>query len=282
MSDDDMNDSDSTDAIATAREGTAAVGELIKAAGDSDEAKTAARNLGKTAVTITETVNNCLLPLAAVNFAVEKARQYFVNKFADDMAEKTKDIPSENIIEPKPSIAGPALQGLAFSLDEDELKNLYLTLLASAMDDRSADNAHPAYVEVLKQLTPEEAQILSLHLEEHSSYYMARIMLELEEGGTRVLQRYLLKLETGGEPYVIDNLSAMFDNFDRLGLLDLHFDRWSQREDAYDWVKERPEYMHFEALFEHEGEVTFEKGLVFPSSFGISFAKAVGIITPEE
>ena len=48
-----------------AEQGVALVGEILKAAGDNPNAKEAGNNLGKSALTITETINNALLPLAA-------------------------------------------------------------------------------------------------------------------------------------------------------------------------------------------------------------------------
>src|SRR5712692_5071017 len=99
----------------TARDGIALVGEILKAAGDNPQVKEAGANLGQTALTITKTINNALLPLAAVNFAFDKARKYFAEKFESDLSAKASAIPVECLVEPKASIAGPALQGLAFT-----------------------------------------------------------------------------------------------------------------------------------------------------------------------
>src|SRR4051812_17388195 len=112
------------DGLKNAKDGIAVLGEVIKAAGDNPDVKAAGAQLGKTALTITKTINNALLPLAAVNFAFEKAKAYFAGPFQDDMAEKAASIPEEDIIEPKASIAGPALQGLAFAHEEANLKAL--------------------------------------------------------------------------------------------------------------------------------------------------------------
>lgn len=113
------------DSMKTAKDGIVVLGEIIKAAGDSPQAKEAANNLGQTAVTLTKTINNVLLPLAAVNFAFDKARSYFNGRFQQDLGEKTAKIPSENVVEPKASIAGPALQGLAFTHEEPSLKDMF-------------------------------------------------------------------------------------------------------------------------------------------------------------
>ena len=140
------------DSMKPAKEGVSIVAEIIKAAGDDPKVKEAASNLGKTAITLTKTINNALLPIAAVNFAFDKARVYFSEKFQKDLSEKAECIPPEHLVEPKASVAGPTLQGLAFTHEEPNLKEMFLNLLATSMDGRRADLAHPAFVEIIKQL----------------------------------------------------------------------------------------------------------------------------------
>src|SRR5262245_6984652 len=140
------------DGLQSAKDGVALVGELIRAAGDNPNVHAAGSELGKTALTITTAINNVLLPVAAVNFAFLKARDYFEKKFPADLSRVAKEIPQESVIEPKASVAGPALQGLAFSHEEPSLREMYLKLLSSAMDRRICDRAHPAFVEIIRQL----------------------------------------------------------------------------------------------------------------------------------
>ncbi len=162
MSDDEI--------IKDTKETISALGELIKLAGDNESARKAADNIGRIAATVTGAVNNVLLPLAAVNFAVDKAREYFSGEFKEDIVNATSDIPEENIQEPKASIVGPAMQGLAYSLDEEELKAMYLKLISSAMDDRNNGVMHPAYTDILKQMSPMDAVFMRYFEEETPSF----------------------------------------------------------------------------------------------------------------
>ena len=117
------------------------VGKVIEAAGENPDVKAAGTELAQASLTIAKTINNALLPLAAVNFAFDKARTYFAERFQSDLAAKAAAIPPDQIVEPKAFIAGPALQGLAFSHEEPDLKEMYLSLLASAMDGRVSSSA---------------------------------------------------------------------------------------------------------------------------------------------
>lgn len=49
------------------------------------------------------------------------------------------------------------MEGLAYSLDEPDLKDMYLNLLASASNRETAEGVHPSFVAILRQLSAEEA-----------------------------------------------------------------------------------------------------------------------------
>jgi len=67
--------------------------------------------------------------------------------------------PPDQIVVPKPNVAGPALEALRYTWHEETLSDLYANLLAaSSMDKSTADGAHPAFVEIIRQLTPDEAK----------------------------------------------------------------------------------------------------------------------------
>jgi hypothetical protein len=266
----------------TAKDGIAIVGEIIKAAGDNPQVREAGINLGQTALIITKTINNALLPLAAVNFAFDKARDYFAGKFASDISAKAAPIPVECIIEPKASIAGPALQGLAFTHEEPDLRNMYLSILATAMDSRNAPNAHPAFVEVIKQLTSDEARLLQSVL----SNGMRRLTIAeirshiVGETSWSVLQTHLLDLRSAisHEPSEDPRIAAMVDNWVRLGLVGVDYTTVVADERAYDWVESRPEYKRFQQQIDNSRDtLTFQRGTLRTTSLGVQFAHAVGL-----
>lgn len=76
----------------------------------------------------------------------------------------TRQVPAERIIVPSATIVGPAVQAMVFAADDPELRDMFASLLATAMDSATAHKAHPAFVEVLRQITPDEARIIRLFL----------------------------------------------------------------------------------------------------------------------
>ena len=55
------------------------------------------------------------------------------------MEEVAKEIPPDEIVEPRSSVAGHALEGLVFAHDEPDPESTYLGLLRAAMDGRTAE-----------------------------------------------------------------------------------------------------------------------------------------------
>jgi Abortive infection alpha len=274
------------------------VGALIKAAGDNPSVKAAGGELGKTAHTIAKTINIALLPLAAINFGYDKAREYFETRFSSDLEEKLRDVAQDEIIQPKPSLAGPILQGLAFSHDESTLKDMYLHLLASAMTKKEASRAHPAFAEIIKQLTAEEAASLLGALSPPDSKAIVQVRLQSggPGGGYRILLNHLMAVTdvTTRNPIEVPNLPEMVDNWIRLGLVAVSYTEWqlsSPGFNPYAWADQRPEVQRLRTAYAQPVSAGTEAGTVQPkgkavvatpgifrlTAFGTAFANTVGV-----
>jgi len=268
------------DSFDKAKKGVEIIGQIIKAAGNNQNIKDASNELGKTAVTLTKTINNALLPLAAVNFAFEKARIYFNESFKNDITEKTKNIDQEHLIEPKASIAGPALQALAFSFEDKDLKEMYLNLLASSMDSSTSDNAHPAFVEIIRQLSTEEAELLKdIFSTKLPSLPIVQLRDIVSSRSYTVVQAYVLNItdESTGEPICNPNISNMIENLIRLGLLKAEFGVEVGIPNSYEWADSRPE---IEIIKQNNSKVVNIhniKGILSITGLGWRFAESVGL-----
>ena len=105
-----------------------------------------------------------------VLYPVKKANltfRYKLEAFEDDLKEKIKGIPAENLQVPPTMIAGPTLEALRYTYDEAELREMYENLLASAMDNRTVTQVLPSFVDAIRQMSPLDALILSTISERH-------------------------------------------------------------------------------------------------------------------
>lgn len=87
--------------------------------------------------------------------------EYAIRETEKLLEEKLKHIPEDKIVEPEPYVAVPAIQQLSYSFDSEALRELYANLLASSMNIDKKDAVHPAFVDIIRQLTPSEAKLLS-------------------------------------------------------------------------------------------------------------------------
>lgn len=232
------------------------------------------------AITLVETVETCLLPLVVINGARKKAVEYFQNKFKDDLHEKVKHIEPQNLTEPKNYIAEPAMMNLANVIDEPQLKEMYLNLLASSINKELENTIHPSFVEIIKQITPEEAKLLKyiLHLESGLPIVAVNAKKDKDSLGSAEIYTHLLDLyeiESSQHSYYQNsNLPKYVENWIRLGLITVSYEHYFTDENLYTNFKTRPEFIK---LMENNTELLLDiqKGLLKQTKFGKDFIKTV-------
>lgn len=106
--------------------------------------------------TIPDVINRLLVP---VHQWIEEGK-YNLEKTKKILAIKLENIKQENLVSPDSYIAVPALQYISYCMDNEELRDMYANLLASSMNKVVKNGVHPSFVEIIKQLSPDEAKIL--------------------------------------------------------------------------------------------------------------------------
>ncbi len=185
-----------------------------------DLAQPAVKQVGKALETVGKAINVALAPVGALVWGYEKCQDFISTKVAD----RLKDVPPEDIITPKPNVAGPAIEALRYTGHEETLSDMYANLLAASMDKNTASGAHPAFVEIIKQLTPDEAKIVALFKPNRAFPLLNvgtgfKVETEEKKGGRVVLTSFSLLGEEAGVEFV-DLTPAYLDNLCRLGLID--------------------------------------------------------------
>lgn len=229
-----------------------------------DVVQPAAQEVGKALQTVAKTVHVVLAPVSALVWGYDQIKEFVSTK----VAERLKNVPPENLVTPKPNVAGPALEALRYTGHESSLSDLYANLLATAMDKDTAQGAHPAFVEIIKQLTPDEAKLVALFVNDRA---LPLINLRWEfkpnsegkSGGKEVLVHFShLGLLAGCEfpqmtPTYIDNLC-------RLGLVEVPTFWEYTTKGAYDALENDPHVKAVKVSIENNAEmqpVVERKGL---------------------
>lgn len=195
-------------------------------------------------------------------------REYNIEETKKILAKKLEDIEPEKIVEPEPYVAIPALQAISYSMNSTELQNLYANLLARAMNSDTKDKVHPAYVEIIKQLSPVDAAIFK----------------ELYWTGQQPLIDLSILKETGGQIFSVRNISWLtsfapefvgvsLDNLIRLGLIEIPFGESYTNDQVYDKVRATDYYMEIKSELEKKnlGKINEGKKLINITRLAIAF-----------
>lgn len=237
-----------------------------------DVAQPAAREIGKALGTVAKTVNVALAPVAALVWGYDQFATFISGKVTD----RLKDVPPEDIITPKPNVAGPAMEALRYTGHEESLSDMYANLLASAMDRTTAMDAHPAFVEIIKQLTPDEAKILNLFIEQRV-HPIINLRAEKTNGGggaDRVIH-YSHLWKMCGMPNS-KSVPAYLDNLCRLGLFNIPADYSITVPGFYTELENDPAILKIKENIDAEPEVkcTIDQLYVKTTHLGNQFIEA--------
>jgi len=186
-----------------------------------DVAQPAAKEVGTALQTVAKTIHIVLAPVAALVWGYEKISEY-LNR---TLSEKLKDVPPERIVAPSPAVAGLTVEALKFVANEPDLREMYANLLATSMDKETAQNAHPAFVEFIRQMTADEARILEvIALEEIVSLSLV-VRNESGDDQESEIPKYAILSEKSKCEYP-DLIPSYLDNLRRLGLTQHREDGW--------------------------------------------------------
>lgn len=248
-----------------------------------DTTQPAAQEIGIALQTICKTFNTILTPLKALNVTVETKYLNFIS----ELEEKSHKIPEENIRIPELATVGPALMDLSFSLDETEIRSMYMNLLLQSIDDRSPQASLRSFVQIIKQLSPFEARLLRLIYLKDETRPVARISV-LCIPSTR-----LTKQQVPGKSFMtlltdvtIDDASEetidiCLHNFLRLGLIELYPDKKIFRTNAYSYIESSQTYIdaskllntYCEEIGQQFNKINVNSFSYSLTSFGESFCK---------
>lgn len=215
-----------------------------------------------------------------VLYPVKKANityRYKLECFQDDLREKATHIPEECMHSPNLMIAGPTLEALKYTFDEEMLRKMYVNLLASSMDSRKDDYVHPSYVEIIRQMNPFDATLFKSLCSSIGN--TKAINPNIGICGTNQIYvdatpKWFIK-----SPYNqnVFQLSASLVRLSKLGIVELMYDRTAGTEE-YDELKLSPQLtvilQHYQAKYpDKKLEIRATNSILYVNEYGKQFAK---------
>lgn len=177
----------------------------------------------------------------------------------------------DDIVIPEAYVAVPTIQALSYSMDKEDLRNLYANLLASSMNKNKKDAVHPSFVEIIKQLTPDEAKLINEIANIGSFPIISIRRFEKDsKGGFDILENYA----KFGEKVCLefpDRIEEYLENLDRLKIINIPEDSYLTAPNIYHELENDEEIIKLMQTELDKFNYKIKKKLGKITNFGLSF-----------
>jgi Abortive infection alpha len=216
------------------------------------------KGLSKPAEAIGKTITNTWdLVFGGFDFYVQKIQHKRQKNFLDfkkQVEQEISQVPEENLVEPPLYILGPTLEASKYYFDSEELRFMFAKLIAATINSDTIKQTHPSFVEIIKQLSPLDAQNLAF-FKNKSSLPIAEYQLHFD-GGHTTLQTNVF-LENEKTTNLVLNSSSI-TNLYRLGLISIVYGTHFKNVSFYDKFKTTDVFSNYKNGIENKAS-GFEK-----------------------
>lgn len=205
----------------------------------------------------------------------EKARikrDYDIAQYREKLTASINEIPSEKFKEPSIQITAQALEHSKYCISEEELQNMFVSLISNSMNTDFSDYVHPSFSEMIKQMSILDAKIIALFKNISLPglpvcQYCVNIP-NISSGTIVVPEHIFLEISDGDIPPRSMSLSSL----SRLGLITISYFEYLRDQAAYEKFSIHPFYKGLQK-YAPIGEISIKKGLVKLTPIGRSFVK---------
>jgi hypothetical protein len=246
-------------------------GLLVEVYGDL--ARPGVRQVGKALETVIGLGNTLLWPVAWANERSRMALERNLEKYRKAL----ESVPEEKIVPVAPEIGVPVAEKLEY-IREERLADLYVNLLASASNVDLISFAHPSFVNVINNLSPDEALLLEFFKNATELSFVQPKAVIQGTGSYTNIEGVIVQAETVASLAFPQNVSAYLENLSGLGLVRVLDDKWLVDSPVYAQLEalHRPSIAAVLATVPHlkDRDLQFGKGIVQRTSFGANFINA--------
>ncbi|MUG44937.1 DUF4393 domain-containing protein [Paenibacillus woosongensis] len=153
-----------------------------------------------------------------------------IKQFRQNLENKLSTIPPENLVESPLNIAGPALEAAKYYIEHESIREMFAKLIASSMDNRIQNRAHPSFIEIIKQLSPFDAENLQFLFDNQGKFGIINIDVDTKHPATKRRGSTTVAFNTLPFPKLdATNQSsylASIENLERLKIIEITYERY--------------------------------------------------------
>lgn len=201
-----------------------------------------------------------------MSYAVE------LEKYHQELTDSIENIPKDRRVEPSIQVTAQALETSKYCVSSETLREMFVNLVSSSMNADTQSLTHPAFPEILKQLSTEDALLLKdIYISKAPASPIAKIGINATDGG------YTLLYENIFVPKNLDfscpQCSFSLASLERANLISISYTSWLTSDSEYNKLRETPEYLQAQKIstLSQQSEPRFEKGLLKLTALGQAF-----------
>ncbi|PKR84879.1 DUF4393 domain-containing protein [Heyndrickxia camelliae] len=213
------------------------------------------------------------LAFGKINHIAEKKRarnQFDLDAYKNSIAQKILTIEEDNLQEPPMSVVGPALEASKYYIEEETLREMFANIIAASMDKSKSKTVHHSFVEITKQLSPEDARNLVL-FKDTDNYPIVQFIFYLPNRDgyniwkSNVFHGNLTNIRTGEEN------ATSITNLSRLGLVSISYDESYINKNKYAIYRESDLFKTLQNQPNSNATFDLKEGIVRISPLGKTF-----------
>ena len=196
--------------------------------------------------------------------------------FFEELQKRVSLIPEERQQLPPLHIAGPSVEAMLFTEDTPELRKLYVNLIGTSMDSATVRTAHPAFVQIIRQISPDEAHILKILRPGSAWPEIDLLAVSLEDADSfDTLAQHVSTLGAQSGCLHPDLTPVYVDNLCRLGIAAIPFGGFLDDDSVYVALEEHPVYIAQKEVAMQRGKrLTSRRSYLTLTDFGRLFWEA--------
>ena len=236
-----------------------------------DLAKPGVQQVGKALGTVLGLGNTVLWPIHLINEKSRLALESNLEKYRVKLAH----VSQENICPVAPEIGVPIAEKLSY-VTNDIISDMYLELLARASVSHSASVAHPGFVNIIENLSPDEAVLLQTmqHQLDGIPFIEMRFQMKAEHKWITLHPMILQEKYYAALKYS-DNLPAYVSNLEGLAIFEVQDDVYLDLNKVYNELEEfgKRLYSSFSEI-DGQRQLVSNRGRIMMTGFARMFFSA--------
>lgn len=155
-------------------------------------------------------------------------RPYKLKKALEEMQVKYDLIPVEYQVEPSSYIALKGVNELNYCLEQDYIREMFQNILIADMDSRKQNKVLPAYIEIVKQLSIEDALFLK-NFRNVKTTFFALMLINYDIAPNPIGKELIISKDK-----IIKLNNIVVDNLERLNIIKIYDNKFLADTQQYD------------------------------------------------